>query len=197
MDQLLMDKVQLISWIIAMIAAITTALLAISSFRKSIRERKRDLLWKQANVAKDFMNEVLSHKYSGKAILMLDWFIINTTDFVDTSKTTQIKYQDVLEAIPKIATKTYNETEKDILDCFDWLLYYIDRTEQYILDGLFLFDNVKYIYYPYYKIIYQQRSLYESFMKDRCYFLAPDFFKRFETETVFEKYLNDKQSANS
>ena len=47
-----MDEVQLISWIIAMIAGIITALIAISSFRKSIRERKLDLLWKQANVAK-------------------------------------------------------------------------------------------------------------------------------------------------
>ena len=187
MDQLLMDKVQLVSWIIAMIAAITTALIAISSFRKSIRERKLDLLWKQANVAKDFMNEVLTHKYSGKAILMLDWFTRDKTDYVDRSKIKQIDYAGVLEAIPKIATRTYNEKEKDILDCFDWLFYYIDRTEQHIIDGLFHFDNVKYIFYPYFKKIYEHRSLYESFMKDRCYFLAPNFLKRFETESVFNE----------
>ncbi len=187
MDQLLMDKVQLVSWIIAMIAAITTASIAISSFRKSIRERKLDLLWKQANVAKEFMNEVLTNAYSGKAILMLDWFVIDKSDYTDTSGISHIDYAEVLEAIPKIASRTYSEKEKHILDCFDWLFYFIDRTEQNINDGLLRFDNVKYIYYPYYKKIYEHRSLYESFMKDRCYLLAPNFLKRFETEAVFNE----------
>lgn len=185
MDPLVMDQVQLVSWIIAIIAGVITALIAINSFRESIRERQRDLLWKQANVAKDFMNEVLTHEFSGKAILMLDWFSIDKTDYLDISKVTQINYEEVLEAIPKIATRSFNKKEKDILDCFDWLFYYIDRTEQHIIDGLFRFDNVKYIFFPYYKKIYQHKSLYEDFMKDRCYFLAPNFLKRFETEEVF------------
>lgn len=188
MDKLIMDEVQLISWIIAMIAGIITAIIAISSFRKSIRERKLDLLWKQANVAKEFIHEIHTNKYSGAAISMLDWFVIDKADNFDTSKITEIEYEEVLVAIPKIIDRTYNDKEHYILDCFDWFFYYIDRSEQHIVDGLFLFDNVKYIFFPYFKKIYQNKELYETFMKERCYLLAPNFWKRFEKENTFNGY---------
>src|SRR5687768_3903735 len=99
MDELLMDKVQLISWIIAMAAAVITALLAISNFKKSIRERKLDLRWKQASIAKEFVNEVHENKFSGAAIQMLDWFTISKTEALDKLEIGEINYEEILEAI--------------------------------------------------------------------------------------------------
>jgi len=188
MDKALMEEVQVIFWIATMVAGIATALIALSNFRKSIRERRLDLLWKQANVAKEFIHEIHTNKFSGAAISMLDWFVIDKADNFDTTRITEkIKYEEVLVAIPKIIDRTYNDREHYILDCFDWFFYYIDRTEQHIADGLFLFDNVKFIFYPYFKKISQNKELYEVFMKERYYLLAPNFWKRFEAELIFKQ----------
>jgi hypothetical protein len=186
MHREIMDEVQLGFWIIAAISAIVTAAIGISTFRKSIGERKLDLKWKQADAAKQFILEIHTNPFSGAAISMLDWFVIDKPDNFDKSKFTEIKYEDVLGAIPKISSRTYNEKERYILDCFDWFFYYVDRTEQHIIDGLFLFDNVKYIFYPYFKKISSHQDLYEIFMKERCYLLAPNFWNRFKADPLFK-----------
>jgi hypothetical protein len=184
MDKVIMDQGQLTFWIVAMIGGIITASLALINFRKSIRERQLDLRWKQADSAKEFVHEIHGNK-AGVAIEMLDWFILAKPVGADSS-VPGLKYDDVLAAIPKISAKAFNEQEHYILDCFDWFFYYIDRTEQHILDGLFRFDNVKFIFYPYYKKISSNRELYDTFMKDRCYYLAPNFWKRFERDPAFK-----------
>ena len=182
-----MELAQLASWIAAIIAGLTTAAIAIRNFRKSIDERKLDLLWKQASAAKDFVHEIHENEFAFAAISMMDWFVIDKAGNFNKGKITELKYPEVLEAIPKIKDRSYNDKEHYILDCFDWFFYYIDRTEQHIVDGLFLFDNVKYIFYPYYRKIYQNKELYLLFMKERYYLLAPDFFKRFESDPNFNK----------
>ena len=114
MDKSLIDEAQFVSLIVAVIAGIITALLAISSFRKSIKERRLDLLWKQANVAKEFTHEIHRHESAAAAISMLDWFIISKY-----RENENILYEEVLKAIPKIVDKSFNEKEHYILDCFD------------------------------------------------------------------------------
>jgi hypothetical protein len=177
-----MDNLQLISLIVATVVGIITAIIAIINFRKSIIERKLDLLWKKANAAKEFVGEIHENQFSGAAISMLDWFVIDKTDNYDKKRVTEIKYSEVLAAIPKISSKSYDDKEHYILECFDWFFYFIDRAEQHINDGLFLFDNVKYVFFPYYKKIKKDMNLYELFMQERCYLLAPNFWKRFEAD---------------
>ena len=168
------------------IAASITAGIEIRTFKKSIAERKLDLLWRQANAAKEFVHEIHNHESSGAAILMLDWYVIKKVDKFDIKRIIMIKYEEVLAAIPKIAKKEYNDQEQYILDCFDWFFYYIDRAEQNILDGLFRFENIKFVFYPYYKKIALNRDLYELFTKERCYLLASKFWKRFEEDPTFK-----------
>lgn len=184
----LMNQAQLATWFVTIIVGVITAAIAIRNLRKSIRERELDLRWKQANAAKDFVHEIHENKFAFAAISMMDWFVIDKADNFDKTKISEkLKYPDVLEAIPKIKDRSYTDREHYILDCFDWFFYYIDRTEQHIADGLFLFDNVKYIFYPYYRKIYQNKELYLLFMKERYYLLATDFFKRFEMDPNLNK----------
>jgi hypothetical protein len=176
-------KIQVIFWTTSIVVAITTAIIALANFRKSILERKLDLRWKQATAAKEFMAEIHTHKFSGAAISMLDWFEIGDDDNFDKKRITEkIKYEEVLAAMPKVINETCSDREHYILECFDWFFYHIDRTEQHIADGLFLFENVKFIFFPYYKKIRKHKGVYENFMKKRYYFLAPDFWGRFEND---------------
>jgi hypothetical protein len=53
--------------------AFAEATLAIASFGWSIYERRRDLRWRKAQAARDFVNEMHQHEVVGPAIFMLDW----------------------------------------------------------------------------------------------------------------------------
>ncbi len=180
-----MDDVQLIAWICAFIAGLVSVSIAIRSFKKSIKERQLDLLWKQANSAREIVREIHDNKNASDAVLMLDGFLIDKPELLDARLIT-IAYEEVLAALPKISNKSYSEKEHYILLCFDWLFYYIDRLEQYISDGLIRYDNVKYIFYCYYKKIRLDKEIFYTFMKERNYVLAPRFWERYVSDADFQ-----------
>src|SRR5690349_2720353 len=105
----LMNQVQMASWAAAIIAGLTTAAMALRNFRKSIDERKLDLAWKQANAAKDFVHEIHENEFAFAAISMMDWFVIDKADNFDKTKVTELKYSEVLDAIPKIKDRSYSD----------------------------------------------------------------------------------------
>jgi hypothetical protein len=193
MDKPIMDVAQLLSWIIAMIAAIVTAKVAISNLKKSIEERRVDILWKRANAANEFIHEMHENKQSAAAVSMLDWFRVDKLEIYQTNKISRISYTEILKAIEKFCDNNHSSKERDnnyspneryILECFDWFFSYIDRIEQHIKEGLFLYSHVKPIFFPYYLKISENRNVYNEFMKLRNYTLAIKFWERFEKKTT-------------
>jgi hypothetical protein len=173
------QDLQAASWFVAVVVGLVTACLAITNFRNSIKERRLDLLWKRANAANEFVHEVHLNKDSLGAIEILDWLYFGRGSSDSPAKECKFQYADILETLAKWDSQEHDDDEHQILKCFDWFMYYVDRMEQNIRDGLFSFDNVKYIFLPYYERINSNRDIFNNFASGRKYLLAPKFWERF------------------
>jgi hypothetical protein len=72
--------------------------------------------------------------------------------------------------------------EYDSLLAFDWFFYYIDRMEQNIRGKLFDFENVRFVFIPYYLRITQtpaRKQKFDDFAKSRQYKLSRYFWERY------------------
>jgi hypothetical protein len=181
------DDIQVISWMAATIAALVTANLAIINFRNSIKERHLDLRWKMANSAAVFVREMHSNQHSSDAVCILDWLHINKEPPNDAgTRGEHISLAQLIGIMHAPGDRVFNERERDVLECFDWFFYYIDRMEQNIRDGLFSFDSVKYIFLPYYEKVAANRAVFDEFALSRRYLLAPRFWKRFDNDQFWK-----------
>ncbi len=182
------QEIQFFSWIAAAAGAIVTAVLAIINFRNSIRERRLDLRWKMANAARVFVQETHSDKRANDAISILDWLDM---DRGAETESEHVKRSELVRIMNAPADHTFSHREHYVLQCFDWLFYYIDRMEQNIQDGLFPFDSVKYIFLSYYETVARDRGTFDKFAADRRYLLAPEFWKRFDTDDFWKMSASD------
>lgn len=182
----IMEDAQLIVWVVAFIAGLISAIIAIRTFQNSIDERKADLAWRQANASRELVKELHENSNAIAAVSMLDWFSIDQPDNYDKSRMIEINYEEVLVALPKLCVKNFTDKEHYILQSFDWFFYYIDRMEQYIQDGLITFNNVKYIFWAYYKKINANEAIYYKFMDERNLVLAHKFWDRYKTDNDFD-----------
>lgn len=183
--------------LVTIIAAIVTACMAIVNFRKSIEERRLDLRWKMANAATAFVHEMHLDKRTGDAISMLDWLHLDKKPAGDAEEEPKhIKHADLMRILSLPDDHICSPHEHYVLQCFDWLFYFIDRMEQNIRDGLFLFDNVKYIFLPYYEKISKDRSIFRAFTVKHRYLLADGFWTRFDDDD-FWKVLPDGANASA
>lgn len=177
------QDIQFFTWIAAGLAALITASLAIVNFRNSIHERSLDLRWRMADAARTFVQELHSDKRANDAISMLDWLDM---DRGAEAESEHIKRAELMRIMSAPADYTFSQREHYVLQCFDWLFYYVDRMEQNIQDGLFPFDSVKYTFLSYYETVARDRGTFDKFAADRRYLLAPKFWKRFDADDFWK-----------
>jgi hypothetical protein len=166
--------------IAAGLGAFATALLAIVSFSISIYERRRDLRWRKAQAARDFIHEMHRHPLTSEAFFFLDWCDAASPPQGEANEKRCVRYDELVAIVGASRAPDLNETARHVLHCLDWLFYYIDRMEQNIRDGLFDFDSVKYCFLPYYEKISKNRGEFDKFSVEHRYLLAPTFWKRFD-----------------
>jgi hypothetical protein len=184
----LSDEVQFFSWMAAGITALVTAGMAIVNFRYSIKERRLDLRWKRANAATEFVQEMHSNCHTSGAISILDWLHLNKKSVgAIEGKVEHITRPELLRILSAPDDHPFSQYERQVLLCFDWLFYYIDRMEQNIRDDLFSFDRVKYIFLPYYETISKDRGTFDKFAVDRRYLLARHFWRRFDGDDSWRR----------
>jgi hypothetical protein len=174
------DWVQIISWAVAIIGGLVAAFRAISEMQENREQRIRELRWKQATAAKEFFDEILTNPYVSDALQMLDW---SGREYkIDSDTVATISSDDVWYAL-RITNLKFTEKETYIRDCFDRLLYSVERVEQSIRICLFNFEDVRYPleYYVRKLSAGKKRKAFEGFMKDYGYTLAEDFFNRFDS----------------
>src|SRR5688500_14065605 len=77
MAQLIKDIFQVAAWIVAVIGGLIAAGKAISELRNSTQQKKRDLRWRQAEMAKQLLDELFGNLEARAALKMLDWDGLN------------------------------------------------------------------------------------------------------------------------
>jgi hypothetical protein len=166
------------SWGVAIIGGLIAAFVAISQLKLNANQRKNELRWRQANAAKESINDIHSNNWSRNAVTMLDWSEGQHRLKFEGKDNIEIFYEeDVIRALGKLQSEC-SDLEQDIVDCFDWFFYFIDRIEHYIRTNLIEFEDVKDVFSIYSKKIKKHEELYENFMKAHSYELAIAFWKQ-------------------
>jgi hypothetical protein len=174
------DWVQVISWAVAIIGGLIAAFRAISEMRENREQRVRELRWKQSTAAKEFFDELLANPSVSDALQMLDW---SGREYkIDNDTTTTITSDDVWYALRTTNLK-FTGKETYIRDCFDRLLYSVERIEQAIRIGLYNFEDVRYPLEYYARKIGggKKREAFEGFLKEYGYTLAEGLLNRFDS----------------
>lgn len=185
MSEDLKNWIQAVFWIIASIGALIAAFKAISELRENRIQRIKELRWKQANLAKELLDEMFEDKYSMAAMLMLDW---DGREFnIVEGKNEEISYDELPAALTTDADsmkKGFYQKQVFIRDCFDRFFYHLDRLEWCIKTDLILFEDVSFptSYYIERMKKHQKRFeqiVFENFMDTFGYKAALKFFRRF------------------
>lgn len=171
------DLVTLVGGVVAVIGGLIAAFKTIQELQQSRRQREEELRWKQANVAKQLLDELFGHKYSENAVLMLDWNK-SKREYVVGDESLIISYEDVLTALTKEQSDSLSEKEMYIRECFDFFFYFIDRIKHYININLTNFEDIKAPLKPYAKKINYHRKIYYSFMQAQEYEYAEKLIKQ-------------------
>lgn len=172
------DLIQALAWIGTVIATVFAAFKAISEVRANRLQRAEELRWKQANAAKEIIKDIHSNNRAGNAAAMLDWSEGKCRLTFEGNKSVEISYEkDVIPALRKPLSECL-DLDRDIVYCFDWFFYYINRIEHYIRTNLIEFEDVEDICRLYSKKIKRHEKVYERFMNTHSYTLAIEFWKR-------------------
>lgn len=168
------DSLQLLLLFIGVVGGLIAAVKALFDFREN-------LLWKRANAAKEFLNEIHQHPRASTAIMMMDWADSTHEYQIKEGMTQTISYNDVLAALNKKQIQCTDEAERFIRDCFDWLFYFVGRIERYMEIKLIKFEDVESVFRPYARIITGKNAhIYNKFMRLHEYESALQFWERYK-----------------
>jgi hypothetical protein len=179
MNPFIKDIFQVASWLVGILGGLILAAVAIRQLKLNAEQRKNELRWRQANAAKEAINDIHSNNWGNNCVTMLDWSEGKHRLIFEGKHPVEISYdQDVIPAL----VKSYSEcsvVEQDIVYCFDWFFYFIDRIEHYVRTKLIEFADVEDVFRGYAGKIRQHEEVYDAFMKVHGYNLASAFWKRY------------------
>jgi hypothetical protein len=179
-DPLLKDIFEIASWTAAVVGGLVAAFVAIRQMKSNTEQRKSELRWRQANAAKEIIDDMHCNSLAKNAVTMLDWSEGKHGCEFKEGKIIEISYlKDVIPALQK-TQQDCSETDQDIAYCFDWFFYFIDRIEHYIRTSLIEFEDVKDVFKPYNQKIKKHKQVFEDFMSAHSYELASNFWKRYD-----------------
>lgn len=174
----LKDWGQLLGYFVAVPVAIAGLGKAVYEIGANRKQRAEDLRWRQAQAAKDLLDDIHNHELAKHAIHMLDWADGSAEYDVNGRKVT-ISYPKVLEALALNNGEYCEEYQAYVRDCFDWFLYRVDRIEHYIRRGLIQFGDVEDVFLVYAREIGFHQDVFDSFLQFHEYNLARQFFARY------------------
>ena len=181
MNAVLKDLIQVASWAAAIIAGLLAAFVAIRQLKLSTEQRQIELRWRQANAAKESINEIHGNSWAKNAVIMFDLSEgkHHRLTFVEEKHRVEICYEkDVIPALEK-SYRECSDIEQDIAYCFDWFFYFVDRIEHYIRTDLIKFEDVEDVFRPYSEKVKEHEQVFETFMNKHSYKLANAFWKRY------------------
>ena len=173
------DWGQLLGYFVAVPAAILGFAKAIYEISASRKQRAEELRWKQAQAAKELLDDLHHDKLASQAIHMMDWVDGSAEYKIRDDSSVTINYPAVLNALALNQVEACDERDAYIRDCFDWLFYRLDRIEHYIRRGLIQFEDVQEVFKVYAREVGFHKDVFSGFLQFHEYNLAREFFARF------------------
>jgi hypothetical protein len=162
---------------VATIGGPITAGLAIGQAVANRAQRKQDLRWKQAELARELSEEVWKTADSHYALEMIDFR--GRTFTLPSQKPITIQEPDVLAAL-RLPDEPNDEQSVFIRDCFDELFYFFERFEHSIRIGLITFEDVRFPWEYYAGVLARYKNTMVDYNRALFYDRALAFLNRFD-----------------
>jgi len=175
----LKDWGQLLGYFVAVPAAILGFAKAFYEIGATRKQRAEELRWKQAQAAKELLDDVHHDKLASQAIHMMDWADGSAEYEIRDELSVVVNYPTVLNALALNQGESCDEQCAYIRDCFDWFFYRVDRIEHDIRRGLIQFEDVQEVFKVYAREVGYHEDVFNSFLRFHEYNLAREFFERF------------------
>src|SRR5205085_8563079 len=114
------SKLESIGKMVAIFAAIVTAILGVIQLRRSVDQSAEELRWKRAGLAREMINKMVEDD-GWQAMEMLDWEEIGTEFEIKKGQKARISANDVYSALD------INKKEKDLKEKDRFIRYRFDR----------------------------------------------------------------------
>jgi len=175
------DIVQVGAWAVAIVGGLVAAFMAVAQFRRANDQRREDLRWKQAELAKRCLDEIRGDDLACAAMKMLDWVGL-TYEKPGGGKTGAIDHNARRAALR--TTNTFFVPDDDspfIRDAYDALFDRFERLEHFIRIHLITFEDVEpaFLYYVERMAGPEDRSVFAAFLESYGFGLAQSFIGRF------------------
>jgi hypothetical protein len=170
------DLFQIAAWAVAIVGGLIAAFKAIAEWRK-------DLRWKQAEMAKTCLDEIRDSPLASAALKMLDWTGLSF-GLPDGTNSLPIDHEQRRTAL-RIVNTVFPPGDPGpfIRDAFDALFDGFERLEHFIRIELIRFDDVEppLRYYVSKLAAPEDRRIIEAFLNEYGFALASSFLDRFNS----------------
>lgn len=171
----IVTAIPLIGTAVAVLRAVHEMRLGREQRCEELHERQQELRWKQAQLAKQVLDEAWADRGARDALVMLDW---SGRSFDDHGRRTPPLTHPAVAHALRVAKTPFTPGEQFIRDCFDRLLEAITRTEHFVRIGLIHFDDVR-DRWTYYVALAGRMPMLREFVAAYNYPLAVAYFERF------------------
>jgi hypothetical protein len=155
------DVIQIVVSAVAIIGGLVAAFKAIAELKRGNIQRREDMRWKQAEMAKKIIDEIYNDRLARAAMKMLDWSGL-TYERPDGSRSGPI--DDTVRRIGlRISNTAFSEKDDGpfIRDAYDALFDAFERLEHFIRIRLIQFEDVQPVFRYYVeKWHFQSTSLF-------------------------------------
>jgi len=141
MDQLTKDRFEATAKVVAILGGIISAIALVVTLRSSTEQRASELRWKQANLAMELVDTMLSDPQAFNAFRMIDWY--GRTYQISIDKEAVIGIEEVRYSLD--VQNNFNLSPSDVFvrESFDRLFYHMGRMERSVRTELIKFDDVR------------------------------------------------------
>jgi hypothetical protein len=173
---------QLVVAVVAILGGLITAGKAVTELRQANQQKREDLRWKQAEMAKQCVDEIFTNSFARAAVKMLDWSGRHY-DLPGGGKTTQIT-DDVRRKALRTQSTEFSPNDSDspfIRDAYDNLFDGLERLEHFITIELIRFEDVEpaFSYHVRKMASIEERPIIELFLESYGFTLGQRFLERF------------------
>lgn len=181
--------IETITHLVAIIGGLLAAYKLIVEMKQSRIQRRMDLRWKQANAAREMLNQMLASPLVQDATIMLDWSGREFT--IAPNQKATITFEEVQNGL-RTDNLIFSAKEVYIRDCADAFLFHVELIEQAIRNELIEFKDVKFPM-EYYIATLRKNDLYNAytqFIKEYDYKNAERFLSRFHAKLKTSKTMS-------
>jgi hypothetical protein len=183
------DFFQIAAWGVAVPGGLIAAWKAVVELHSANNQRKRDLRWRQGEMAKRCLDELFKDRNVSSALTMLDWS--GRSYDGPEGKTKPITHERRHCALrTRDTTFPPGDDSPFIRDAFDALFDGFERLEHFIQIGLIRFEDVenRLRYYVGKLASLEERPVMEEFIREYEFPLVRRFLARFEAWRVVQDY---------